>query len=68
MKLVFNPLLFLLLLFLFETSSYSLSEYRIKEICRNKRKRSHCIKDLKLKKLNLIQGKKIEIPVIPFKK
>ena len=68
MKLFFNPLLFLLILFLFENSAYSLSDYRIKEICRNKRRKSYCIKDLKLKKLNLMQGKKIEIPVIPLKK
>ena len=68
MKLFFNPLLFFFIIFLFENSAYSLSEYQIKEICQKKPKRSDCIKNLKLKKLNLIKGKKIEIPVIPFKK
>ena len=68
MKLFFNTLLFFCTLFLFEYSAYSLSNYQIKEICQKKSKRSTCIKNLKFKKLNLLQGNKIEIPVIPFKK
>ena len=68
MKLFFNPTLFLIILFLFENSAYSLSDYQIKEICQKKSKRSTCIKKLKFKKLNLLQGNKIEIPVIPFNK
>ena len=68
MKLFFNPFLFFLIVFLFENSAYSLSEYQIRKICQNKSKKSTCIKNLKLKKLNLLQGNKIEIPVIPFNK
>ena len=68
MKLSFKSLLLLLILFLFENSAYSLTDYQIKEICQKKSKRSNCIKNLKFKKLNLLQGNKIEIPVIPFKK
>ena len=68
MKLFFQPLLFFLIIFLFENSAYSLSNYQIKQRCQNKPKRSSCIKNLKFKKLNLIQGDIIEIPVIPFKK
>ena len=68
MKLFFNTLLFFFILLLFENSSYSLSYYQIKEICQKKSKKSDCIKNLKLKKLNLLKGNKIEIPVIPFKK
>ena len=68
MKLFFNTLFFFFILFLFENSAYSLSDYQIKKICQKKPKRSTCIKKLKFKKLNLLQGKKIEIPVIPFKK
>ena len=68
MKLFFNTLLYFFILFLFENSAYSLSNYQIKEICAKKSKRSTCIKNLKLKKLNLLQGNKIEIPVIPFNK
>ena len=68
MKLFFNPLLLFLIIFLFENSAYSLSNYRIKEICQKKTKKSSCIKNLKLKKVNLLKGNKIEIPVIPFKR
>ena len=68
MKLFFNTLFFFFILFIFENSVYSLSDYQIKEICQKKSKRSTCINKLKLKKLNLLQGNKIEIPVIPFKK
>ena len=68
MKLFFNTLFFFFILFLFENSAYSLSNYQIKEICQKKSKIYTCIKKLKFKKLNLLQGNKIEIPVIPFKK
>ena len=68
MKIFFNTLFFFIILFLFENSVYSLSDYQIKEICQKKSKRSNCIKKLKLKKFNLLQGNKIEIPVIPFNK
>ena len=67
MKSFFNTIFYLLVLFSFENSAFSLSENQIKEICKNKLRRSTCIKNLKLKKLNLLQGKTIEIPVIPFK-
>jgi hypothetical protein len=68
MKLFFSPLLFCFIVFLIENSAYSLSDYRIKEICQKKPKRSICIQNLKFKKLNLLKGNKIEIPVIPFKR
>ena len=68
MKLFFNTLIFYFILFLFANSAYSLSNYQIKEICQKKSKRSTCIKKLKFKKFNLLQGNKIEIPVIPFNK
>ena len=67
MKVLLYPLLFLLF-FLFENNAYSMSDYQIKEICKNKPRRSTCIKNLKFKKLNLLKGNQIEIPVIPFKK
>ena len=68
MKFFFNSLLYLLVLFSFEKSAYSLSDKQIKEICHKKLRELTCIKNLKLKKLNLMQGNSIEIPVIPFKK
>ena len=57
-----------MVIFLFDNSAFSLSENQIKEICQKKPKISTCIKKLKLKNLNLIEGKRIEIPVTPFKK
>ena len=68
MKLFLNPILIFLTILLFENSAYSLSDYQIKKRCQNKSKRSTCIKNLKSKKLNLLQGEIIEIPVIPFEK
>ena len=68
MKLFFNAIFYLLVLFSFENRAYSLTDYQIKEICQKKSKRSTCIKKLKFKKLNLLQGNVIEIPVIPFNK
>ena len=68
MKLFLKAVLFFFILFLFENSVFSLSDYQIKKICQKKPKISTCIKNLKFKKLNLLQGNKIEIPVIPLKK
>ena len=68
MKSTFNNLLFLLILFSFGNSAYSLSDKQIKEICRNKPRRYTCIENLKFKRFNLMQGNRIEIPVIPHKK
>ena len=68
MKLFSNILLFLIVLVLYENPAYSLSNYRIKEICARKQRRSTCIKNMKIKRFNLLEGNKIEIPVVPFKK
>ena len=65
-KLSLNPILILLIIFSFENSAYSLSDYQIRKICQKNQRRSTCIKNLKTKKLNLLQGNKIEIPVIPL--
>ena len=66
MKFFLNTLLFLS--FFFEGRAYSLTNYQINEICKKKSKKTYCIKNLKFKKSNLLQGNRIEIPVIPFKK
>ena len=68
MKLSINPISFLLVLFLVDNSAYSLSKLQIKAKCQRKINRSACIKDLELKKLNLLKGNQIEIPVIPYNK
>ena len=68
MKLFLNTILFLLITSLFENNAYSLSDYRIKEICKRQIRRTNCIKEMKIKKLKLLQGNPIEIPILPYKK
>ena len=67
MKLALNLYLFLFVLLTFGEKSFSLSDYQIKKICSKERKERTCIKDLLDKRSNLQKGKKIEIPVIPYK-
>ena len=68
MKSFFNTLFSLIVLFSSEISVYAISDNRIKDICKKEVTRSTCIRNLKIKKLNLLEGNRIEIPVIPFKK
>ena len=68
MKLALSLSFFLLALAIFEDKSFSLTNYQIKRICKNEKKESVCIKNLKEKKLKLQKGNFIEIPVIPFKR
>tara|TARA_B100001769_G_C21579439_1_gene327794 strand:+ start:213 stop:419 length:207 start_codon:yes stop_codon:yes gene_type:complete len=68
MKLFLNILLIIFISDLSLNTAYSLSDFQIKEICKKKKKSKNCIKNMKLKKYNLFQGNRIEIPVIPFKK
>ena len=68
MKFYLNALLFLVISFLYENNAFPISDNRIKDICRKEIRRSKCIKTLKIKRSKLIQGKQIEIPVIPFRK
>tara|TARA_S200000501_G_scaffold144846_1_gene136765 strand:- start:514 stop:720 length:207 start_codon:yes stop_codon:yes gene_type:complete len=68
MKSFFKTILSLFVLFSFENSAYSLSDNQIKEICQKKLRSSTCRKNLKSKKFNLLEGNRIEIPVIPYKK
>ena len=68
MKLALKLSLFLFSLVLFENQSFSLTNYQIKKICKNEKRKSFCIKSLKQKKSNLEKGKFIEIPVIPYEK
>ena len=66
MRLFFNIFLSLLFLFLLENSVYSLSDYEIRQLCKKQPKRISCIKNLKIKNLELLKGNRIEIPVIPY--
>ena len=67
MKLALSLSLFLFSFVIFPDESFSLTNYKIQQICNKERKKLACIKNLKEKKYNLKNGNLIEIPVIPFK-
>ena len=67
MKYLLFTFLFLLPCFINENKVYALNNYEIRKICKNARKTTTCIKFLKEKNINLLKGKIIKIPVIPFK-
>ena len=66
-SLLVTNLVFLPILLSFN-KSFALTDYQIKVICKEERIKKIFIKNLKIKKLNLKDGKKIEIPVIPYKR
>ena len=55
-------------LFIFGEKSFSLTDYQIKKICKNEKRKSTCIKFLEEKRSNLQKGNLIEIPVLPYKR
>ena len=67
MRLLLNAFLIFLTLTIFDNKISALTDYQIREICRKSKKKLNCIKNLQIKKLNLLKGNRIEIPVIPFK-
>ena len=68
MKLVLNFSMFLLTFFSFSNESFSLTDYQIKKFCKKEKRVSLCIKNLQKKRFELQEGKRIEIPVIPYKR
>ncbi len=68
MRLVLNLFLFLLTLVISGDKSFSLTDYKIKRICKKATRETTCIRDLQEKRSNLQKGNQIEIPVIPYKK
>ena len=68
MKLALTLSPFLFTLFTFVNRSYSLSDYKIKRICKKEKRELACIKYLQEKRSNLRKGNLIEIPVIPYKR
>ena len=68
MKLVLNLSMFLLAFFLLSNESFSLTDYQIKRICAKKKRINSCINNLQEKRFDLQKGKRIEIPVTPFKR
>ncbi len=65
---LFNLCLFIFALFTFSGESYSLTDYQIKKICKKEKRELTCIRNLQEKRINLQKGKKIEIPIKPFKR
>ena len=68
MKLVLNFSMFLLAFFSLSNESFSLTDFQIKSFCKNEKRVSLCIKNLKEKRSDLQEGKLIEIPVKPYKR
>ncbi len=66
MKLALNLCLFLFVLVISGNKSFSLTDYQIKRFCKNEKKESACVRNLKKKRFDLNNGKLIEIPVIPY--
>ena len=67
MKLVLNFSVFLLAFFSFSNESFSLTNYQIKRFCKKGKRVSLCIKNLQEKRSDLQKGKRIEIPITPYK-
>ena len=67
MKLLLNLCLTIFVLFIFGDKSFSLTDYQIKKICKNEKRKSKCINFFKEKRSNLQNGNLIEIPVLPYK-
>ena len=68
MKFTLNLFLLLFTFILWESKAYSLSNYKIKKICKKARNELVCEKNFKERRANLEKGNKIEIPVIPYKR
>ena len=68
MKLALNLCLIIFVLFVLGDKSFSLTDYQIKKICKNEKRKSTCIKILEEKRSNLQKGNLIEIPVLPYKR
>ena len=67
MKLLLKLTLFLFSFVIFDDKSFSITDYQIKQICKEERRESICIKILRERKSNLESGNYIEIPVLPYK-
>ena len=68
MKLALNLSLFLVVFFILDNESLSLTDYQIKRFCAKEKRVSLCIKNLQEKRSDLEKGNLIEIPVTPYKR
>ena len=67
MKLSLNLSVLLFVLFIFGDKSLSLTDYKIRKICKKEKMESTCIKNLQEKRSILQKGDLIEIPIVPYK-
>ena len=67
MKYFLNVFLFLLAFPVLENNVLAMTDFQIREFCQRQKNKSTCIKNLQFKRFNLLQGNRIEIPVIPFR-
>ena len=68
MKFALNLFIFLFASLMFGAKSFSLTDYKIKKICKKEKRELTCIKKLQEKRSDLQKGNFIEIPVIPYKR
>ena len=68
MKFTLNLFLLLFTFTVLDNKAYSLSDYKIKKLCKKSRTELVCIKNLQERRADLEKGNKIEIPVIPYKR
>ena len=68
MKSILNLFLLLITIVSLPDKSFSLTDYKIKKICKKDKRELFCIKNLQQKRTKLNEGNLIEIPVIPYKK
>ena len=68
MKFALNLFIFLFASVMLVDKSFSLTDYKIKKICKKEKRELTCIKKLKEKRSDLQKGNFIEIPVIPYKR
>ena len=68
MKFALNLFLFFFILLTFSDKSFSLTDYQIRKTCKEEKRKSNCIKNLREKRSKLQKGNLIEIPVIPYRR
>ena len=67
MKYFCTAILLILNLGISEGKAFEEYDNQIKEICKRNKYKSVCLRDMENKKLDLLGGKSIKIPVFPYK-
>ena len=67
MKFFCTTIFLILSLLIPEVKAFEEYDNQIKEICKRNKDKSDCLRDMENKKLDLLQGKSIKVPVFPYK-